>query len=268
MPKFFNALTPEQQAELKKNAEYIVQSGRGILAADESTGTIAKRFDGAQIPNTEENRRLYRQLLFTAAGEGIEKHLGGVIMYHETFYQKSDDGTPLPELLRKRGIMPGIKVDKGLVPLAGTDGEQTTQGLDSLGERCAQYKKDGAVFAKWRCALFIKPYAPSYQAMLENAEVLARYASICQQNGIVPIVEPEILQDGDHDLATCQAVTEQVLAFTYKALMDHHVYLEGTLLKPNMCTPGAQSGIKASPQEIALATVTALQRTVPAAVPG
>jgi len=267
MPRFFEYLSAEKQAELKKNAEYIVQAGRGILAADESTGTIAKRFDGAQIPNTEENRRTYRQLLFSAP-EALDKHLGGVIMYHETFYQKDDNGVPFVEVLKKRGIMPGIKVDKGLIPLAGTEGEQTTQGLDSLGERCAQYKKDGAVFAKWRCALFIKPYAPSYQAIIDNAEVLARYASICQQNGIVPIVEPEILQDGDHDLATCQAVTEQVLSYVYKALNDHHVYLEGTLLKPNMCTPGAQHGKKATPQEIACATVTALQRTVPAAVPG
>jgi len=268
MPRYFQYLKPEQEAELKRNAEYICAPGKGILAADESTGTIAKRFDGAQIPNEEENRRLYRQLLFTAPSEEVTKHIGGVIMYHETFYQKDDNGVPFVEVLKKRGIMPGIKVDKGLVPLAGTDDEQTTQGMDSLNERCAQYKKDGAVFAKWRCALFIKPYAPSYQAMVENAQVLARYASICQQHGIVPIVEPEILQDGEHDLAECQKVTEQVLAFVYKALADHHVYLEGTLLKPNMCTPGVKCAKRATPDECALATVTALQRTVPAAVPG
>jgi fructose-bisphosphate aldolase class I len=268
MPQYFKYLSKEQEAELKHNAEYIVSAGKGILAADESTGTIAKRFDGAQIPNDEENRRLYRQLLFTAPSADVDRHIGGVIMYHETFYQKADDGTPLVEVLKKRGIMPGIKVDKGLVPLAGTDEEQTTQGLDSLNERCAQYKKDGAVFPKWRCALFIKPYAPSYQAMIENAQVLARYASICQQHGIVPIVEPEILQDGDHDLATCEKVTEQVLGFVYKALNDHHVYLEGTLLKPNMCTPGVKHAKRATSQEIAEATVLALQRTVPCAVPG
>uniref|UniRef100_A0A8C3CER5 Fructose-bisphosphate aldolase n=1 Tax=Cairina moschata TaxID=8855 RepID=A0A8C3CER5_CAIMO len=161
-----------------------------------------------------------------------------------------------------------IKVDKGVVPLAGTDGETTTQGLDGLSERCAQYKKDGADFAKWRCVLKISDNTPSALAIMENANVLARYASICQQNGIVPIVEPEILPDGDHDLKRCQYVTEKVLAAVYKALSDHHVYLEGTLLKPNMVTPGHSCPTKYSPEEIAMATVTALRRTVPPAVPG
>jgi len=268
MPQFFKYLSPEQQAELKRNAEYIVQPGHGILAADESTGTIAKRFDSIQLANEAENRRKYRQLLFTAPQ--VDQHLGGVILFDETFRQKDDSGKPFPELLKSRGILPGIKVDKGLVPLAGTDEEQTTQGLDGLAERCQEYKKGGCVFAKWRCALVIKPYAPSYQSMVENAEVLARYASICQQNGLVPIVEPEILQDGTHDIQTCQYVTEQVLSFTYKALMDHHVYLEGTLLKPNMVTPGNAYANRSqlTAQEVALATATALQRSVPAAVPG
>ena len=165
-------------------------------------------------------------------------------------------------------IIPGIKVDKGVVPLAGTDNECSTQGLDGLSERCAQYKKDGAQFAKWRCVLKIQQYTPSYQAMLENANVLARYASICQQNGLVPIVEPEVLPDGEHDLATAQKVTEEVLAFTYKALADHHVFLEGTLLKPNMVTAGMSCAKRNSADENAKATVTALSRTVPPAVPG
>merc|ERR1712061_191429 len=172
------------------------------------------------------------------------------------------------ELIKKKGILCGIKVDKGVVPLMGSEGESTTQGLDDLNTRCAQYKKDGCDFAKWRCVLKIGKNTPSYTAILENANVLARYASICQMNGIVPIVEPEILPDGDHDLKHCQYVTEKVLAAMYKALSDHHVYLEGTLLKPNMVTAGHSCSHKYTNQEIAMATVTALRRTVPPAVPG
>ncbi|NXR18631.1 ALDOA aldolase, partial [Cinclus mexicanus] len=217
--------------------------------------------------NTEENRRWYRQLLFTA-DKRVEPCIGGVILFHETMYQKADDGRPFPQVIRDKGALVGIKVDKGVVPLAGTNGETTTQGLDGLMERCAQYKKDGADFAKWRCVLKITAHTPTRLAVMENANVLARYASICQQNGIVPIVEPEILPDGDHDLKTCQYVTEKVLAAVYKALSDHHVYLEGTLLKPNMVTAGHACATKYSPEEIAMATVTALRRTVPPAVPG
>jgi fructose-bisphosphate aldolase class I len=172
------------------------------------------------------------------------------------------------EMLKSNGVIPGIKVDTGTVPLAGSDGECTTQGLDGLSDRCAQYKKDGADFAKWRCVLKISSHTPSRQAMLENANVLARYASICQQNGLVPIVEPEVLQDGDHDLETAQRVTEEVLSFTYKALADHHIFLEGTLLKPNMVTCGQSCTTKYTPEDVALATVTVLRRTVPPAVPG
>ncbi|XP_013413192.1 fructose-bisphosphate aldolase [Lingula anatina] len=266
-PQFYQYLSKEQEKELARIANAIVAPGKGILAADESTGTIGKRFSPINVENTEENRRLYRQLLFTAPKEAAE-HLSGVIMFHETLYHKTDDGTPFVKVLKDSGIIPGIKVDKGVVPLAGTDDECTTQGLDGLAERCAQYKKDGADFAKWRCVLKIKPQCPSYQAMLENANVLARYASICQQNGLVPIVEPEVLPDGDHDLETAQRVTEQVLAFTYKALSDHHVFLEGTLLKPNMVTAGFSCSKKYTAEDIARATVTTLARTVPAAVPG
>ncbi|KAG5346220.1 ALF aldolase, partial [Acromyrmex charruanus] len=198
----------------------------------------------------------------------IGQHISGVILFHETLYQKADDGTPFVELLKQRNIIPGIKVDTGIVPLFGTNDECTTQGLDDLQARCIQYKKDGCHFAKWRCVLKITKDTPSKLAIMENANVLARYASICQSARIVPIVEPEILPDGDHDLARCQQVTEEVLAAVYKALSDHHVYLEGTLLKPNMVTPGQSCPTRATPQEIGAATVTALLRTVPPAVPG
>ena len=233
-------LDPELKAELKKIAEAIVAPGKGILAADESPRTMGKRLAGIGVENTEENRRSYRQLLFTSGAE-MANSISGVILFHETLYQKADDGTPFVDILREQGIIPGIDVDKGFVPLVGTIGEVTTQGLDGLSERCAQYKKDGCHFAKWRCVLKISENTPSELAMKENANVLARYASISQQNGLVPIVEPEILRDGDHSLERCQTVTEAVLSATYKALVDHHIYLEGTLLKPNMVTAGRQN---------------------------
>ncbi|CAB1341325.1 unnamed protein product, partial [Coregonus sp. 'balchen'] len=245
MPHSFPFLSTEQKKELSDIAQKIVAPGKGILAADESTGSVAKRFQSINAENTEENRRLYRQLLFTA--DRVEPCIGGVIFFHETLYQKTDDGKLFPQLIKERDMVVGIKVDKGVVPLAGTNGETTTQGLDGLYERCAQYKKDGADFAKWRCVLKITDTTPSELAIMENANVLARYASICQMHGIVPIVEPEILPDGDHDLKRCQYVTE-------KALSDHHVYLEGTLLKPNMVTPGHSCSQKYSNQEIAMAT--------------
>uniref|UniRef100_A0A2K6BHW1 Fructose-bisphosphate aldolase n=1 Tax=Macaca nemestrina TaxID=9545 RepID=A0A2K6BHW1_MACNE len=254
MPYQYPALTPEQKKELSDVAHRIVAPGKGILAADESTGSIS-----IGTENTEENRRFYRQLLLTA-DDRVNPCIGGVILFHETLYQKADDGRPFPQVIKSKGGVVGIKVDKGVVPLAGTNGETTTQGLDGLSERCAQYKKDGADFAKWRCVLKIGEHTPSALAIMENANVLARYASICQQNGIVPIVEPEILPDGDHDLKRCQYVTEKVLAAVYKALSDHHIYLEGTLLKPNMVTPGHACTQKFSHEEIAMATVTALRR--------
>ncbi|XP_006008571.1 fructose-bisphosphate aldolase C-B [Latimeria chalumnae] len=263
----FPAFTPEQKKELADIAQRIVAPGKGILAADESTGSMTKRMSQIGVENTEENRRFYRQILFSA-DERVKGCIGGVIFFHETLYQKTDDGTIFSKFIKDKGIVVGIKVDKGIVPLAGTDGESTTQGLDGLSERCAQYKKDGADFAKWRCVLKISENTPSALAIMENANVLARYASICQQNGIVPIVEPEILPDGEHDLKRCQYITEKVLAAVYKALSDHHIYLEGTLLKPNMVTPGHSCPTKYKPEEIAMATVTALRRTVPPAVPG
>ncbi|MBN3273604.1 ALDOA aldolase, partial [Polyodon spathula] len=267
MPHQYPFLTTEQKKELSDIARRIVAPGKGILAADESTGSMDKRMAQINTENTEENRRFYRQLLFSA-DDRVKPCIGGVIFFHETFYQKTDCGRQFTEYVKSRDMVVGIKVDKGVVPLAGTNGETTTQGLDGLYERCAQYKKDGADFAKWRCVLKITPTTPSHLAIIENANVLARYASICQMHGIVPIVEPEILPDGDHDLKRCQYVTEKVLAAVYKALSDHHVYLEGTLLKPNMVTAGQACTHKYTAQEIAMATVTALRRTVPPAVPG
>jgi fructose-bisphosphate aldolase class I len=267
MPKFYQYLTKEQEDELRNIANAIVAKGKGILAADESTGSMGKRLGPIGVENTEENRRRYREVLFTS-DDSLAENISGVIMFHETFYQKTKDGVPFVKVLQDKGIIPGIKVDKGVVGISGTDDEGTTQGLDGLSERCAQYKKDGAQFAKWRCVLKIGPSNPSYLAMVENANVLARYAEICQKNGLVPIVEPEVLPDGTHDLETAQKVTEQVLAFQYKALADHHIFLEGTLLKPNMVTAGQSCTTKYTSAQIAIATVTALSRTVPPAVPG
>lgn len=264
----YPSLSPAQKKELSDNALRIVATGKGILAADESTGTMGKRLQKINVENNEENRRCFRDILFSSDPSIISNSVGGVIFFHETLYQKSDCGKLFPQLIKDKGIVVGIKVDKGTAGLMGTDGETTTQGLDGLGERCAQYKKDGCDFAKWRCVLKISDGCPSALAIAENANVLARYASTCQQNGLVPIVEPEILPDGDHDLQRCQYVTEKVLAAVYKALSDHHVYLEGTLLKPNMVTAGHSCTKKYTPQEVAMATVSALRRTVPAAVPG
>ncbi|XP_074601562.1 fructose-bisphosphate aldolase isoform X2 [Brevipalpus obovatus] len=262
----FDYLSQDLRKLLKSTADAIVAPGKGILAADESTGTMGKRLQNIGVENNEENRRVYRQMLFTSPDLG--KYISGVIMFDETVYQKADDGVLFPELLKKQGVIPGIKVDTGVVPLQGSPSESTTQGLDNLTERCKKYFQAGCRFAKWRCVLKIGADFPSPLAILENANVLARYATCCQQAGLVPIVEPEILPDGDHDLERCQKVTEKVLAAVYKALSDHHVYLEGSLLKPNMVTAGQSSSKKNTPEQNALATVTALQRTVPPAMPG
>ena len=260
-------LTEEQKKELAANAKAIVAPGKGILAADESTGTIGKRFAPIGVENNEENRRLYRQLLFTSDKE-VSNYISAVILFDETFWQKADDGKRFVDILKEKGIIPGIKVDKGVVPLLGTDEETTTQGLDDLGKRCKTYYENGARFAKWRCVLKIGNGRPSQLAVLENANVLARYASTCQQNSIVPIVEPEILTDGSHDLNACVEASQRTLAAVYKALHDHNVYLEGTLLKPNMVLPGHDCPTKFTPEQVANATVTVFQRTLPVAVPG
>lgn len=250
--------------ELIANAAYIGTPGKGILAADESTGTIGKRLSAINVENVESNRRAYRELLFTTPG--ALQYLSGVILFEETLYQKTAAGKPFVEVLKEAGVLPGIKVDKGVVELSGTNGETFTQGLDGLDQRCQQYYAAGARFAKWRAVLKIGPNEPSELSILANANGLAQYASICQRNGLVPIVEPEILVDGSHNIDKCAEVTERVLAAVYKALNDYHVLLEGTLLKPNMVTPGSDSP-KVAPEVVAEYTVRALQRTMPAAVP-
>jgi len=256
-------------AELIATARAIASPGKGILAADESTGTIGKRFASINVENNEENRRRFRELLFTSPGLG--EFISGVILYEETLYQSAADGTSFVQLLQSQNIIPGIKVDQGVQPLYGTNNETVTQGISDLGKRCTKYYQAGARFAKWRAVLNINDLhgaTPSQLAIDENARTLARYASICQHHGLVPIVEPEVLMDGEHSLELAAAVTERVLAAVYKALSDHHVLLEGTLLKPNMVRCGSDAKVQSTAFEVALATVRVLQHTVPVAVPG
>lgn len=262
------ALSEQRAAELVENAKRIAAPGKGILAADESTGTIKKRFDSIKVENTEENRTFYRDLLFSA--EGLGKFISGAILFEETLFQKNAQGVSMVELLKKQNILPGIKVDKGVVAIPNTDDEKATQGLDGLASRCEEYYKAGARFAKWRAVLSIDSAKgkPSKLSILETVHTLARYASICQQNGLVPIVEPEILADGNHDITVCAEITERVLAAQFKALADHKVLLEGALLKPNMVTSGVDCPKKASPSDIAHLTCQTLRRTVPPALPG
>jgi len=253
--------------ELIANARKVATPGKGILAADESTGTIGQRFKSIKVENNRDNRRAYRQMLFTA--KGLADHISGVILYEETLYETADDGkTRLIEYLTKQGIVLGIKVDQGTKRLPGTDGELYTTGLTDLDKNCAKYYKEGCRFAKWRAVVEISRSKPSPLSIKETAETLAKYAAICQDNGLVPVVEPEILMDGNHTIEICQFWTEKVLAACYKALSDHNVLLEGTLLKPNMVVSGKDCPVQATPAQVATATVRALQRTVPAAVPG
>jgi fructose-bisphosphate aldolase class I len=247
-------------------AKAMVAPGKGILAADESTGTIEKRFNSIKVENTEENRRAYRDLLFTTKDLG--KYISGVILYDETLRQKSADGTSFVELLKKQGIMPGIKVDAGAKPLALRPGEQITEGLDGLQKRCAEYAKMGATFAKWRAVITIGKDIPSATCIEENAHALARYAAICQEAGIVPIVEPEVLMDGDHTIDRCEQVTEWTLNALYDALYVNRVSLEGSVLKPSMVISGKDCREQAGVDEVAERTVKVLKRTVPAAVAG
>jgi fructose-bisphosphate aldolase class I len=252
--------------ELCATARALVAKGRGILAADESTSTIKKRFDTIKLESTEENRRAYREMLFTAPG--AEAYISGVIMYDETLRQKTKDGVPFPAYLAQHGMLPGIKVDMGAKPLAGFPGETITEGLDGLRERMAEYHKLGARFAKWRAVIDIGSGIPSRYAIDANAEALARYATLCQEAGIVPIVEPEVLMDGDHTLARCEEVTNVVLDRVFEHLFAARVFLEGMVLKPNMVVPGKKSSQQASPEQVAEATVRTLKRQVPSAVPG
>jgi len=252
--------------KLEENARALVVPGKGILAADESIGTIGKRFDSISLENTHENRFMYRNLLFTS--NGIEKFISGVITFDETFYDEKD-GNRLIEPLLEKGIQVGIKVDMG-VKIINSFGETVTQGLDNLDQRTADYAAKGATFAKWRGVLKIDTInnLPSEFAIEQNAQALARYAKICQENGLVPIVEPEVLMDGDHTIEHAMEVTSRVLAVTYKALSDHGVYLPGTLLKPNMVRAGVESGVKFDANLIAKNTVMALQNAMPVSVPG
>ncbi len=251
--------------ELQATIAAMVQKGKGILAADESRPTITKRFKAVGIESTEETRRAYRALLLTAPG--VSDYISGAILFEETLTQKADDGTPLPEAARRQGIVPGVKVDKGKTPLANAPGDLVTQGLDGLAERLKSYKVQGARFAKWREVYPITSGNPTPLGIDANAEMLARYAAVCQEQGFVPIVEPEVLLDGDHTLQRCAEVTEAVLHAVFHALHRHKVRLEYMLLKPNMVLPGKEHPRKAGPDEVARETVKVLRRTVPAAVP-
>lgn len=251
--------------ELKATIAKLAAKGKGILAADESTGTITKRFQALGIESTENSRRDYRELLVTTPG--INEFVAGVILFEETLNQKTSQGVPFADALNKAGIIPGIKVDKGLVNLTNTKEEQVTQGLDGLPERLAEYKAKGARFAKWRAVYAISAETPSQLLIDTNAEVLARYAAICQEQGIVPIVEPEVLIDGDHSLERCEAVSEPVFQAVFEALHRHKVQLEYIVLKPSMIINGKACAKKADPKAVAEATVRVLRRTVPGAVP-
>jgi len=253
------------QDELQATVDALAQKGKGILAADESNPTMAKRLKAIDVESTEENRRSYRELMLST--EGIGEFICGVILFEETLGQKAADGTPLPELAARQGVVPGIKVDQGKGPLAGAPGDEITRGLDGLEERLQGYKKQGARFAKWRCVYHISDANPSRQAVEANAEVLARYAAVCQEQGIVPIVEPEVLMDGGHGIERCAAVTEAVLHEVFHALHRHRVTLEHMVLKPNMVVSGKENSHQAGPEEVAGQTIRVLRRTVPAAVP-
>jgi fructose-bisphosphate aldolase class I len=253
-------------ASLQSTAQALVAEGKGILAADESGGTIKKRFDSIRVEASEANRRDYRELLFTSPGLG--DHISGVILFDETLRQDAADGTPLVEILQDAGIIPGIKVDKGAKPLAGHPEETVTEGLDGLRERLEEYAALGARFAKWRAVYRIGEAIPSPACITANAHALARYAALCQEAGLVPIVEPEVLMDGDHDIEDCEIVTEEALATVFAELAVQNVLLEGMLLKPNMVISGAGCAEQAGVEEVAERSLRCLLRNVPAAMPG
>jgi fructose-bisphosphate aldolase, class I len=252
--------------QLQSTAQALVAEGKGILAADESTGTIKKRLDSIGVESTEEMRRAYRELLFTT--EGAEEFISGVILYDETIRQSASDGTPFPKLLESRGIIPGIKVDTGAKPLALTDGETITEGLDGLRDRLEEYRELGARFAKWRATYSIAADKPSEYCVWTNAHALARYAALCQEAGLVPIVEPEVLQDGTHTIAESRKATGRVLQAVYTELHDQRLDFRGTLLKPNMVLSGYDASDRASADEVADVTLECFYKHVPAAVPG
>ncbi|MDP1707602.1 MAG: class I fructose-bisphosphate aldolase [Gammaproteobacteria bacterium] len=251
--------------EMERTVAELAAPGKGILAADESTGTIEKRFKSVSVPCTEDSRRDYREILFTTHGLG--EFIGGVILFEETLKQTNATGVPLPQLLTEQGIVPGIKVDKGTVALPEFSGEKVTQGLDGLADRLAEYRKFGARFAKWRAVIPIGVGIPTPEGIAANAVALARYAAVCQAQGLVPIVEPEVLMDGNHDIATCARISEEVLHTVFHALHQQRITLELMLLKPNMVVPGVDCAKQATPDDVATATLACLRRTVPAAMP-
>ena len=255
-----------QMQAMARTVSDLLAPRKGILAADESPGTLEKRFDNVNVPCTEETRREYRELLFSTPG--LSAYVSGVILFEETLKQKTAAGVALPQLLIAQGMVPGIKVDRGTVSFAGFPGEKVTQGLDELRQRLTEYKQLGVCFAKWRAVIAIGAELPTTQAIVANADALARYAALCQEQGLVPIVEPEVLMDGDHSLATCARVTEDVLESVFDSLYQQRVLLECMLLKPNMVVPGTASAELAAPEQVARATLACLKRTVPAAVPG
>lgn len=254
------------RTELEAIARAMAAKNKGILAADESTGTIKKRFDVINLQSTEEARRTYREMLLTAPGAA--DYISGVIFYDETLRQKTKDGVPFPEYLTKLGIVPGIKVDTGAKPLAGYPNETITEGLDGLRERFIEYHKLGARFAKWRAVIDIGEGLPTRFAIEANAHALARYAALCQEANIVPIVEPEVLMDGAHTIERCEEVTSEVLSTVFRQLHSHRIHLEGMILKPNMVIAGKKCATRANPQQVAEATIRTLKRYVPSAVPG
>jgi fructose-bisphosphate aldolase class I len=252
--------------ELAATATALVAPGKGILAADESSGTIAKRFKSIDVESTEEQRRAYRELLFTT--EEAADHISGVILYDETIRQSAADGTPLPQVLDRQGVIPGIKVDTGTTGLPGFPGEKITEGLDGLADRLAEYRDLGARFTKWRAVIGIGDGLPTFGCIAANAEALARFAGLSQEAGLVPIVEPEVLMDGDHPIEACDRATRDTLAEVFAALRRHRVRFDGMLLKPNMVVSGSDSPTQAPVEEVARATVACLLDHVPASVPG
>jgi fructose-bisphosphate aldolase class I len=252
--------------QLAETAQAMVAPGKGIIAIDESNATIAKRFAGVGIENSEENRRAYREMLLTTPRLG--EHISGAILFDETIRQSTKAGVPFTKVMVENGIIPGIKVDKGTQPLAGFQGELVTEGLDGLRTRLEEYYKLGARFAKWRAVINIGDDIPSGTCIEANSHALARYAALCQEQGLVPMVEPEVLMDGSHDIQTCYEVTEVVLRSLFDALYNHNVMLEGTILKASMIVPGKDSGEKASVEEVAESTIMCLKTAVPAILPG